>query len=173
MAPYIKALLHIYVLVCVVQCCSGDTVNVFLISTYTDGTPPESAKWFCQWLAEAVDDFRVHKSLLSKLNFTVFALGNSLYKEHYNSVGKNLFDWLNRLSGTPVYPLGLGDQNVAESVNGGTELAVIYVDTYYLWSSSRCGGGLQGVEGWFYYGGLSCSTRGETTHWCHQCHWQS
>ena len=96
-------------------------MNVFIISTYTEGSPPESAKWFCQWLAEAVDDFRVHKSLLSRLHFTVFALGNSLYAEHYNAVGRNLFDWLGRLSGKPVYPLGMGDQNVVQSINGSKE----------------------------------------------------
>ena len=92
---------------------------MFLVSTYTDGTPPESAKWFCQWVSEAVDDFRVQKSLLSELKFTVFALGNSLYANHYNTVGKHLFDGLHRLSGSSVYPLGLGDQNVAESTHGG------------------------------------------------------
>ena len=101
------------------QCCSGRCVSVFLISTYTEGAPPDSARWFCQWLAEAVDDFRVSKSLLGKLNYAVFALGNSLYADHYNAVGRNLFDRLGRLSGTAVYPLGLGDQNVAQSVNGG------------------------------------------------------
>lgn len=94
-------------------------MSVFLISTYTEGVPPDSARWFCQWLAEAVDDFRVSKSLLSKLNYAVFALGNSLYTEHYNTVGRNLFDRLGKLSGVAVYPLGLGDQNVAQSVNGG------------------------------------------------------
>ena len=101
------------------QCSSGGRVSVFLLSTYTDGAPPHSAEWFCRWLSEAVDDFRVHKSLLAGLNFAVFALGNSLYKQHYNTAGKNLFDWLSKLSGTPIYPLGLGDQNVAESINGG------------------------------------------------------
>lgn len=92
---------------------------MFLVSTYAEGNPPEAARWFCQWLSEAVDDFRVQKSLLSGVHFTVFGLGNSLYTEHYNTVGRNLFDWLSRLSGTSVYPLGLGDQNVAQSVHGG------------------------------------------------------
>lgn len=95
-------------------------MSVFFVSTYTDGSPPDSAKWFCQWLSEAVDDFRVQKSLLSGLKFTVFALGNSLYTQHYNAAGRNLFDGLSKLSGTPVYSLGLGDQNVAQSVNGST-----------------------------------------------------
>ena len=94
-------------------------MNVFFLSTYSEGAPPDSAKWFCQWLAEAVDDFRVPKSLLSKLNYAVFALGNSLYTDHYNTAGRNLFDRLGRLSAAAVCPLGLGDQNVAESDNGG------------------------------------------------------
>ena len=106
---------------------------MFFLSTYTDGSPPESAKWFCQWLSEAVHDFRVQKSLLSHLKFTVFALGNSLYADHYNGAGRNLFDWLSRLSGTPVYPLGLGDQNVAESANGGTNFKeYLRTPSYYL-----------------------------------------
>ena len=57
--------------------------------------------------------------MLSGLRYSVFGLGNSLYGEHYNSVGKNLFHWLGQLSGTAVYPLGEGDQNVAQSKNGG------------------------------------------------------
>ena len=101
------------------QCCVSGRVSVFLVSTYTEGSPPEAAKWFCQWLSEAVADFRVHKSLLSGLHFAVFGLGNSLYGEHYNAVAKNLFDWLSQLSATSVCPLGLGDQNVAGSSHGG------------------------------------------------------
>ncbi len=95
-------------------------MTVFIVSTYTDGAPPDSAQWFCQWLREAVDDFRVHKSLLSNLKFAVFGLGDSLYGDNYNTTAKNLFDWLSKLSATPVYPLGLGDQNVSESKSGGT-----------------------------------------------------
>jgi tRNA wybutosine-synthesizing protein 1 len=100
---------------------------VFLISTYTDGTPPESAKWFCQWLLEAVDDFRVQKSLLSGVKFAVFGLGNSLYGDCYNAVGKNLFDGLSKLSGTPVCSLGLGDENVSQSIFGGEKSSYLYL----------------------------------------------
>ena len=59
---------------------------VFIISTYADGKPPESAEWFCKWLEEASNDFRVQKSLLSGLDYAVFGLGNSLYKEQFNMV---------------------------------------------------------------------------------------
>ena len=89
---------------------------MFLVSTYTDGTPPESSAWFCQWLSDAVADFRVQKSMLAGLHFTVFGLGNSVYGENYNIVGKSLFEWLGKLSATVVYPLGLGDQNGPQSI---------------------------------------------------------
>ena len=92
---------------------------MFLVSTYADGCPPKSCSWFYQWLSDTADDFRVQKSLLSGLNYAVFGLGHSLYGDHYNAAGKNLFDWLGRLSGTAVHPLGLGDQNVAQSTHGG------------------------------------------------------
>jgi tRNA wybutosine-synthesizing protein 1 len=104
---------------------------VFLLSTYTDGVPPESASWFCQWLREAKDDFRVHKSLLSGVHYAAFGLGNSLYGENYNKAVKDLVDGLEKLSATSVYPLGFGDQNVAQSVHGGTYVHIhtpLYTD---------------------------------------------
>ena len=101
------------------QCVADSAVSVFLISTYTDGTPPESVTWFCQWLKEAKDDFRVHKSLLSGLRYAAFGLGNSLYGENYNKVVIDLVDGFKKLSATSIYPLGFGDQNVAQSIHGG------------------------------------------------------
>ena len=65
---------------------SSNQICVFIISTYTDGLPPDSARWFCQWLDEASNDFRVQKSLLQGIQYTVFGLGNSLYEERFNLV---------------------------------------------------------------------------------------
>jgi tRNA wybutosine-synthesizing protein 1 len=59
---------------------------VFVLPTYTDGRPPETAAWFCKWLEEASNDFRVQKELLKGMKFAVFGLGNSQYKEHFNEV---------------------------------------------------------------------------------------
>ena len=59
---------------------------VFIISTYVDGKPPESAEWFYKWLEEASHDFRVQKSLLQNLDYAVFGLGNSLYEDKFNMV---------------------------------------------------------------------------------------
>ncbi|XP_064391426.1 S-adenosyl-L-methionine-dependent tRNA 4-demethylwyosine synthase TYW1-like [Halichondria panicea] len=103
------------------ECCDPHVVCVFLLSTYTGGAPPDTAEWFCRWIHEASDDCRVQKSLLAGVKFTVFALGHSLYDTNYCLAGKNLFDWLRKLSAKPVYPLRLGDQNVAQSDHGGLE----------------------------------------------------
>ena len=35
-----------------------NSVLVVIISTYTEGTPPESAQWFYRWLEESSKDFR-------------------------------------------------------------------------------------------------------------------
>ena len=59
---------------------------MFIISTYVDGNPPDSAEWFYKWLEEASNDFRVQKSLLHGLNYAVFGLGNSLYEDKFNLV---------------------------------------------------------------------------------------
>ena len=64
---------------------------VFVISTYVDGNPPESAEWFYKWLNEASNDFRVQKSLLQDLDYAVFGLGNSLYEENFNRVSNLSF----------------------------------------------------------------------------------
>ena len=56
---------------------------VVIISTYTDGTPPDGCEWFMKWLDDTSDDFRVQKTLLKDLQYAVFSLGNSLYKDHF------------------------------------------------------------------------------------------
>ncbi|RMX47239.1 hypothetical protein pdam_00012924 [Pocillopora damicornis] len=94
---------------------------VFIVSTYVDGKPPESVQWFYKWLEEAANDFRVQKSLLQGLNYAVFGLGNSLYEDKFNLVGKRVDKWLELLCAKRVFPFGMGDENVANSKHGGTE----------------------------------------------------
>ena len=62
---------------------------IFIVSTYTDGIPPDDAKWFFKWLKESSSDFRIQKSLLMGIKYAVFGLGNSLYCENYNVVSVN------------------------------------------------------------------------------------
>ncbi|XP_071659194.1 S-adenosyl-L-methionine-dependent tRNA 4-demethylwyosine synthase TYW1-like [Patagioenas fasciata] len=64
---------------------TGRNVCVFLVATYTDGQPTESAAWFCKGLEEAARDFRFGKTYLKGLRCAVFGLGNAVYVDHYNT----------------------------------------------------------------------------------------
>ena len=64
----------------------SETWCVYIISTYTNGQPPEKAAWFHRWLQESVQDFRVPRTLLSHHRYAIFGLGNSLYQDHFNVV---------------------------------------------------------------------------------------
>lgn len=48
--------------------------------------PPDTAKWFCSWLDESAEDFRVGSAALSGLRFVVYGCGNSLYGKNFNMV---------------------------------------------------------------------------------------
>lgn len=43
-------------------------------------------------------------------HYAVFGLGNKQY-EHFNSVGKHVHKHLQVLGGTPIVPVGLGDDD--------------------------------------------------------------
>ncbi|KAM4796360.1 S-adenosyl-L-methionine-dependent tRNA 4-demethylwyosine synthase TYW1-like [Rhinophrynus dorsalis] len=96
-------------------------ICVFLVATYTDGQPPESAEWFCKWLHEASNDFRFGKTFLKGMRYAVFGLGNSVYSSHYNTVGKNIDKWLWMLSASRVMTRAEGDCNVVKSKHGSIE----------------------------------------------------
>ena len=89
---------------------SQQVLYVFVLATYTEGTPTESAKWFYQWLEDVRYDFRVSKTALAKMNYAVFGLGHSEYQENFNAVAKKVDLWLHGLGGNRVLRLGLGDQ---------------------------------------------------------------
>ncbi|NWZ87655.1 TYW1 synthase, partial [Poecile atricapillus] len=100
---------------------SSRNICVFLVATYTEGQPPESAAWFCKWLEEAASDFRVGKSFLQGLRYAVFGLGNSAYVDHYNTVGRRMDRWLWMLSASRIMTRAEGDCNVAQSKHGSIE----------------------------------------------------
>ena len=86
---------------------------VFVVSTYTDGQPPDSAKFFCDWLNEAAVDFRVGPEFMANVTYAVLGLGNSLYEHNYNVVAKRMFDQLPSMGGTLLCELGLADDSVS------------------------------------------------------------
>ncbi|NXE49603.1 TYW1 synthase, partial [Casuarius casuarius] len=96
-------------------------ICVFVVATYTDGQPTENAAWFCKWLEEAANDFRFGKMYLKGLRYAVFGLGNSVYVDHYNTVGRNIDRWLWMLSASRIMTRAEGDCNVAQSKHGSIE----------------------------------------------------
>ncbi|XP_006859908.1 PREDICTED: tRNA wybutosine-synthesizing protein 1 homolog [Chrysochloris asiatica] len=100
---------------------TSKTVCAFLVATYTDGQPPESAEWFCRWLEEAASDFRFGRTYLKGLRYAVFGLGNSAYTSHFNKVGRNVDRCLWLLGARRVLSRGEGDCDVARSRHGSIE----------------------------------------------------
>ena len=60
---------------------------VVIVSTHQDGMPPITASWFCSWLQDAANDFRVGRGALCGVKVAVYGCGNSLYGANYNAVG--------------------------------------------------------------------------------------
>ncbi|XP_045850201.1 S-adenosyl-L-methionine-dependent tRNA 4-demethylwyosine synthase TYW1-like [Meles meles] len=100
---------------------ASKNVCAFVVATYTDGRPTESAEWFCKWLEEAASDFRFGKTYLKGMRYAVFGLGNSAYASHFNKVGKNVDKWLWMLGAHRVVARGEGDCDVANSKHGSIE----------------------------------------------------
>ena len=94
---------------------------IVLISTYTEGSPPDSARWFYSWLSDTAGDFRVSHNYLSHLQHAVFGLGNSLYAQHFNTVARDTDSFLSQLGSTRLLSVWLGDENVANSKTGSIE----------------------------------------------------
>jgi sulfite reductase alpha subunit-like flavoprotein len=88
-------------------------LHLFLLSTHTDGTPSDNAKWFYSWLEDFCWDFRVEKDWLSGMRYAVFGAGNSVYgQKNYNLVGKHVDMWLNGLAAQRIWPLTLADEDL-------------------------------------------------------------
>ncbi|KAK2172843.1 hypothetical protein NP493_925g02007 [Ridgeia piscesae] len=95
---------------------------VFLISTYTDGDPPQSASWFYKWLGESALDFRVSKTILQGLHFAVVALGSSAYQpDAFCKAGRNVDHWLDDLGAKRIMKVGILDDCSSASTSGGLE----------------------------------------------------
>lgn len=97
--------------------------NLVLIvaSTWEDGKPPESAKFFANWLDESANDFRVGSLLLSQCKFAVFGVGSKAYEKTFNMVARDFSTKMRELGAVEVLPVVEGD------VEGG-ELDDVFED---------------------------------------------
>ena len=104
------------------QCASEESLLVIIMSTYEEGLPPETVKWFWSWLQDASQDHRVSKTLLQHLHFSVFGIGHSVYgADRFCVAGRQTDEWLASLAGKRLLPFTTGDQDVNASVHGGVE----------------------------------------------------
>uniref|UniRef100_A0A8C9DG73 tRNA 4-demethylwyosine synthase (AdoMet-dependent) n=1 Tax=Prolemur simus TaxID=1328070 RepID=A0A8C9DG73_PROSS len=121
---------------------TSKNVCIFLVATYTDGRPTESAEWFCKWLEEASSDFRFGKTYLKGMRYAVFGLGNSAYASYFNKVGKNVDKWLWMLGAHRVMTRGEGDCDVGRSKHGSIEADFRVWKTKFIYQlQALCKGG--------------------------------
>jgi NADPH-ferrihemoprotein reductase len=98
----------------------GRCKAVFLMATYGEGEPTDNARQFVEWMKSKAGIDNLYKlpsldgdavsSDLNDLDYAVFGLGNRQY-EHYNNMGKFVDVALEKVGGTRIIPIGLGDDN--------------------------------------------------------------
>ena len=93
---------------------------IFIISSYGEGSCPDSAARFIYWIKEQAgllgkDSFRADehsRNLLKRLEYSVFGLGDSRFgSSRHNAVAKMLDNALSVLGATRFVSLGLGDSS--------------------------------------------------------------
>jgi sulfite reductase alpha subunit-like flavoprotein len=89
-----------------------NTILLIVISTYENGFPPLPARLFVSSLEEAANDFRVGRSALEGLRYSIFGCGNSLYEANFNTVAKKVDAHLGKdgLGAKLLTPVELGDE---------------------------------------------------------------
>jgi len=97
----------------------NEQMIIFVVSTYTDGTPPEKCVPFFEWLDAHSLDFRVDKENYARVLYTVFGIGNSVYSKNYNAAARRLDRIMHKLSCRRVVPVGSGDNGAGVEVIEG------------------------------------------------------
>jgi len=91
-----------------------EDVIIFVVSTWSGGSPPETCNVFFDWLADMGSDFRVDKTaFLAKVRFSVIGLGSSDYDSNFCGAAKKLQSLLSDLGATAlVKQIGMVDDSV-------------------------------------------------------------
>uniref|UniRef100_A0A1B6CFF3 Flavodoxin-like domain-containing protein n=1 Tax=Clastoptera arizonana TaxID=38151 RepID=A0A1B6CFF3_9HEMI len=100
---------------------SADSLCIFIFPTHSEGKPPQSLSLFYHLVDELANDFRYDKTTLKGVNYAVFGLGNSAYKDNFNVVGKQIDSWLDVLGAKRFLPVCLGDEDESSSKHGSIE----------------------------------------------------
>jgi len=94
---------------------------LFVISTYTDGKPPDNCIPFFKWIEEHTVDFRVDTNAYEKVRYGVFGIGNSIYGKNFNQAARDLDKFMHKLKCKRVAPVGSGDTDAGVEVSEGFE----------------------------------------------------
>jgi tRNA wybutosine-synthesizing protein 1 len=86
-----------------------ESAVVIIVPTYEGGTPNATTKDFFNYLVDASEDFRVSKSLLDKVAFAVFGLGDTVYGDNFCLVGRKIDECMKKLGGNRMLSRGAGD----------------------------------------------------------------
>jgi len=92
----------------------NEPISIFIVPTYTDGTPNEETQGFYNWLEDVANDFRVTKVFLENIKYAVFGLGDNSYGENYCVIAKKIDTLLHKLSATRILAVGDGDGQYSE-----------------------------------------------------------
>lgn len=84
-------------------------VVLFLMPTWTGGSPPASGKLLCDHVRDLATDFRVSKDTLSKLRYAVFGLGCREYGRNFCRAALDLDEQIASLGGSRLAACGTGD----------------------------------------------------------------
>ena len=81
-----------------------EDVLIFLCSTWSEGTPPQSAAHFFEFVNDCLYDFRVDKNMFEKTTYACFGLGGAVYGKNF---GKPILEFdknFTALGGVPLLP---------------------------------------------------------------------
>lgn len=79
---------------------------ILVTATHGEGEPPDNAKTLYKWLGNA----ELSPTLLERVNYTVFGLGNKTY-EHYNAVARYMDKRVSEIGGKKFFERGEGDDD--------------------------------------------------------------
>lgn len=95
-----------------VELLSDEELTIFLVPTWTGGTSVLTAEPLFEHIRDFLTDFRVDRDVFKKLEYSVFALGNSEYDNNWSRAGIELDHMLNELGGERLIPVYKGDDSI-------------------------------------------------------------
>nr|XP_027203778.1 S-adenosyl-L-methionine-dependent tRNA 4-demethylwyosine synthase-like [Dermatophagoides pteronyssinus] len=117
---------------------SNGNYLIILMPTFTGGEPPENARWFCQWIKDAANDFRLSKNALSQLSFAILGIGDSIYGDDFCLCSFKLTKALKQLSSRCLYKTSVLDRSALESIEDQFQLWYQKILSILIEQETKC-----------------------------------